>query len=411
MELTGTFHGSLADVSVPTVLHRIVEVRARGTLTLSRPGETIHLFFVDGELKTAATTRRGMRIGEALLLHGLVEEDQIEGALRSIHAGRHPRIGRTLVEKGLLSREVLDAEIRRHFEEIFYSAFAWKSGDFAFAPETGRLDPDVALDLPTAALIMEGVRRTPVDRRLDELGDPAHFVRATKLAERVESLQLNSGEAYLLSLCDGKTRLRDLLRLGGSREDAAQTLYTLLAAGLIALSPELPPGPPHEPWDTSPLLLPIDLSGAHGRPDDAVRQRQARIAYLEANACLERDDRYGAVVLLQDCIRIAPENSEYHFRLAGALAFNRLWRQRALDQYREAFRLDPLREELMIEFGELLFVCREYGEAREIARSLADRYPSKRNRELLSRCEGALDQSGGATGFEASGSAGTPTRH
>ncbi|HWC66285.1 MAG TPA: DUF4388 domain-containing protein, partial [Thermoanaerobaculia bacterium] len=142
MESTEEFRGNLTEVSVPMVLHRIVADRAKGTLTFSKPPETIRLFFVDGELKTAATTRGGMRIGEMLLLHGIVEETAIEEAMRSIRSGRRPRIGRILVEKGLLSRDVLDAEIRRHFEEIFFSCFAWTEGDFTFSPETGRLDPD-----------------------------------------------------------------------------------------------------------------------------------------------------------------------------------------------------------------------------------------------------------------------------
>jgi hypothetical protein len=112
------FGGSLRENPVPLVLHRIVQRRAKGTLTLSRPTERIHLFFVEGELKAANSTRAGMRLGDALLVHGVLGEEDFEEALHSVKGGRGGRLGKSLVEKGLVTREVLDGEIRRHYAEI-----------------------------------------------------------------------------------------------------------------------------------------------------------------------------------------------------------------------------------------------------------------------------------------------------
>ena len=389
MELTEDFRGNLRQVPVPMVLNRVVAARAKGTLTFSRPGEKVYLFFVGGELKTAATTKPGMRIGEMLMLHGAVEEEKIEEAIRTADPGRHGRIGKLLVEKGLLTREVLDEEIRKHFEEIFFSCFLWTDGDFAYVPSPGDLDADVAVDMPTAALIIEGVRRAPEDDRfMDSLGDPANFARATDLALRVSSLRLNSEEAYILSLCDGKTRVRDILRVGDSRDQTGRTLSTLLACGLIEIAASFAPGPP-QPFDDSPLVLPIPRE-ASPEPDPRVRLEQARAGYVDALALLEKRDYYGAILLLQDSVRLAPKNSEYRYRLAGALSHNKLWRQRAIDQYREAFRLDPMRQSLMIDFAELLLLTKNVAEALRIARELSDRYPVEASsRDLLQRCEQA----------------------
>jgi len=382
------------------VLQRVVCARAKGTLTLTRPGETVHLFFVGGELKTAATTRAGMRVGEMLVLNGVVREEQLEEALRAVDAGRRGRLGQLLVEKGLLSQEVLDGEVRRHFEEIFFSCFLWREGEFAFVPAPGELDSGVAMDLPTAALIIEGVRRVPEqDRSLISLGDPADFCRATDLALRVESLRLNSEEAYLLSLCDGRTRLRDILRLGTSREQTGRTLFTLFACGLIEFAPSFIGGPAPAPFDDSPLVLPLAQSGER-EADPKVRFEQARAGYLDALGLIEKRDYYGAILLLQESVRLAPENSEYRYRLAGALAQNKNWRQRALDQYREAFRLDPMRQSLLVEYAELLLLCQRAPDALRIARVLIDRYPAETsNRELLQRCEQAAREHPGARGL------------
>ena len=387
------FGGTLRETTVPIVLHRIVQRRAKGTLTLSRPSERIHLFFVDGELKAANSTRAGMRLGDALLIHGVLDEEDFEDAVHSVKGGRGGRIGKSLVEKGLVSRDVLDAETRRHFEEIFFSCFSWRDGDFAFLPSHGRLDSDVAVDLPTAALIIEGVRREGGgDPGAGALGDPACFGRATPLTTEIQSLRLSSEEAYFLSLCDGKTRLRDILRLGRSRSESAQTLYTLMACGLVEFVPASPSGDAaaNRPRDDVPFLPPDDPWDAPAELDPEARDEIARGAYTEAMVSLAHGDFYAAIVRLQECVRLFPYNIEYRFQLGGALSHNPLWRRRALVQYREGLDLDPFREELLTSFAELLLTERKFAAALEIARRLVAHHPNPpRNQDLLARCRAA----------------------
>ncbi|HET9795537.1 MAG TPA: DUF4388 domain-containing protein [Thermoanaerobaculia bacterium] len=383
------FDGRLEETPVPLVLHRIVQRRAKGTLTLARPSERIHLFFVDGELKAANSTRAGMRLGDALLVHGVLPEEEFEEAVHSVKGGRGGRIGKILVQKGLVSRNVLDAETRSHFEEIFFSCFAWREGDFGFLPSSGQLDSDVSLDLPTAALIIEGVRRESVNQPdVKALGDPAFFGRATPLTTELQSLRLSSEEAYFLSLCDGKTRLRDILRLGRSRVEGAQTLYTLLACGLI----EFVPGSSGavSAAEDVPFLPSADSWDAAAEADPQARDERARAAYTEALASLAKGNYPEAIVLLQECVRLFPDNVEYRFQLGGALSRNPLWRRRALVQYREALDLDPFREELLFSFAELLLAEKKFAAALEIARRLDARYPnSPRNQSILDRCRSA----------------------
>jgi len=383
------FDGSLERTPVPIVLHRIVQRRAKGTLTLSRPSERIHLFFVDGELKAANSTRAGMRLGDALLVHGVLPEEEFEDAIHAVKGGRGGRIGKVLVEKGLVSRDVLDAETRSHFEEIFFSCFAWREGDFAFLPSCGQLDSDVSLDLPTAALIIEGVRRESVNEpAVEALGDPASFGRATPLTTEFQSLRLSSEEAYFLSLCDGKTRLRDILRLGRSRAEGVQTLYTLLACGLIEFVPESSLGEPLA--EDVPFLQFADSWDAASETDPEARDERARGAYTEALTSLAKGNYPDAIVLLQECVRLFPYNVEYRFQLGGALARNPLWRRRALVQYREALDLDPFREELLTSFAELLLAEKKFPAALETASRLVAHHPnSPRNEDLLSRCRAA----------------------
>jgi len=390
------FDGSLKETPVPLVLHRIVQRRAKGTLTLARPSERIHLFFVDGELKAANSTRAGMRLGDALLIHGILGEEEFEEALQSVKGGRGGRLGKTLVERGLVSREVLDAETRSHFEEIFFSCFSWSEGDFAFLPSWGQIDSDVSLDLPTAALIIEGVRREAVTvTGVNSVGDPAAYGCSTPLTTELQSLRLSSEEAYFLSLCDGSMRLRDIARLGPSRAETLQTLYTLLACGLI----EFVSTAEDRPADDVPFLPSTDSWSAPAEADPEVRDVRARAAYHDALTRLARGDYREAIVLLQECVRLFPYTVEYRVQLGGALARNPLWRRRALVQYREALDLDPFREEVLASFAELLLAEKKIAAALEVARRLAANFPkSPRNQELLSRCRAAAPEDPGEVG-------------
>src|SRR5678815_1741659 len=155
------FRGSLSETPLPQVLRRIFLEGLKGTLTLVRGDETRHLFFEKGELRTATSSREGQRIGAFLKRRGWITDQDLSWALETVAKQGRARLGKILVEKGLVSRQVLDAEMRRLVEEIVFSTFEWSDGEYRFQSSTGVLDPDVALTLSTAAVIVEGIRRLP----------------------------------------------------------------------------------------------------------------------------------------------------------------------------------------------------------------------------------------------------------
>ena len=146
------------------------------------------------------------------------------------------RLGKILVERGLVSRTVLDAEMRRLVEEIVFSTFAWDTGEYKYQASAGVLDPDVALTLSTAAVIVEGIRRLPESESFRErLGD-GHRVPmlATDPMSRYQYLPLAPQEAYLLSRVDGILDVDSLLKITGtSRAAMAKILYALVSCGIV----------------------------------------------------------------------------------------------------------------------------------------------------------------------------------
>jgi curved DNA-binding protein CbpA len=230
------FRGSLAETPLPQVLRRIFLEQLKGTLSLVRGDETRHLFFEKGELRTATSSREGQRIGAFLKRRGWITDEELTWALETVAKQGRARLGKILVEKGLVSRAVLDAEIRRLVEEIVFSTFEWDTGDYRFQPSTGVLDPDVALTLSTAAIIVEGIRRLPENEIFRErLGDGRQIpMLAADPMSRYQYLPLAPQEAYLLSRIDGVFDVEALLKIGGtSRGATAKTLYALLSCGIV----------------------------------------------------------------------------------------------------------------------------------------------------------------------------------
>ena len=140
------FRGSLSETPLPQVLRRIFLEGLKGTLSLVHGDETRHLFFEKGELRTATSSREGQRIGAFLKRRGWITDTDLNWALDTVAKQGRARLGKILVERGLVSRTVLDAEMRRLVEEIVFSTFAWDTGEYKFQASTGVLDPDVALD-------------------------------------------------------------------------------------------------------------------------------------------------------------------------------------------------------------------------------------------------------------------------
>jgi tetratricopeptide (TPR) repeat protein len=230
------FSGSLAATPLPQVLRRIFLGGLKGTLRLARRDETRNVFFEKGELRNATSSREGQKIGAFLKRRGWITDKDLAWALETVSRQGRARLGKILVDRGLVSRAVLDAEMKRLVEEIVFSTFEWEEGEFRFEPAAGILDPDVALSLSTAAAIVEGIRRLPEsDIFRERLGDGKRVpALAGDPLSRYQYLPLTPQEAYLLSRVDGLLDIEALLKLGGaSRNAAAKTLYALLSCGIL----------------------------------------------------------------------------------------------------------------------------------------------------------------------------------
>jgi curved DNA-binding protein CbpA len=254
------FRGRLEESPLPEILRRIFLEQRKGTLNLSRGDEVRRLFFEKGELRTATSSRETQRIGSFLKRRGRITEEDLSWALGEIARQSGSRLGKTLVSEGLLPKAVIDAEMKRLVEEIVFSAFQWESGEYSFETSTEVLDPDIALSLSTAAIIVEGIRRLPETPLFRErLGDGHRVLRlARDPMSRYQYLPLTPQEAYVLSRIDGVLDVDSLLSItGGTKSVASKVVYALLSCGLVEWKTD---GGPKRETKGTPATLNVEVA-------------------------------------------------------------------------------------------------------------------------------------------------------
>jgi curved DNA-binding protein CbpA len=479
--------GSIARTPLPQILRQIFVEQLRGTLTLSRESDVRRLYFEKGELRTATSSREGQRIGAFLRRRGRASDEDIAWALNEIARQKGSRLGQKLMERGLLTRAVIDSEMKRLVEEIVFSAFEWEDGEFRFEHSTAVLDPDIVLSFSTAAVIVEGIRRLPEAPIFRErLGDGSRVLRlASDPMSRYQYLPLAPQEAYVLSRIDGLLDVNSLLAIAGaSRASAAKTLYALLSCGLVewktdgagerasvgtvaTLNVEVTNEPPRSTpghadlvrstwrridWLSHYELLGIghdattedvrraylergrlfhpdlrlrpDLAGmerelttvferlkiAHDTlsnadaraeydrlseetastvyPEEKVVDPEARSQHAVRNfvyamKLIDAKDYFPAVELLQEAVRLAPEQAEYRFRLGEVELKNPKWLERGLDDLAEAIRLAPTRVDFLRGAARAFYAYGRKRDAEAFARRAYDVEPDPETTALL----------------------------
>src|SRR5215472_9545342 len=234
-ELSGTLQATPLFV----VLRRIRKERLSGTLSVVRDDQVRQLFFEGGELQSARSSREEHRIGATLVRWGYISQAHLDDALET-QRRTHDRIDRILIERGLVTRVVIDSEARRQMEQIVFSTLSWPDGAFHFEADTGPVDLDVTVSL-SQEMIIEGIRRIPESEQFTELlGDLSAFPTLTRDPMSSGAVRMLRDAVGLLSQIDGKTSARQLLESAPST-GTAKILYSLLFAGLIEMkAPALP---------------------------------------------------------------------------------------------------------------------------------------------------------------------------
>jgi hypothetical protein len=231
-----TLSGELSDVGLCDVFHLISNNRLTGKLFIYAPVMSSEVYFDEGGIVYASTSKQGRDPFSGKLLQKRMD----------IPADAFDRIFRAPQDRGLPAAEPpggesdssiddLVARIKGRVYEALHAILGLHSGNFFFErmalPENLSAIP---MRLDTSHLILEGARRVD-DGVLGTFfrGNDAEFLRVMS-GVGIEDLNLTGDELEVIRLVDNSERLGTMASTSGMEETKLKRiLYTLTKAGII----------------------------------------------------------------------------------------------------------------------------------------------------------------------------------
>ena len=215
--------------------------RASGTLEVSAGEVAKGIFFRSGHVVFASSSLEADKLGETLIRQGRISRAEFAAAFRDVSKRR--RLGQALVRAGLVGEDEIGRLVARQVETIILSLFMWTAGDVQFFEGEDPIPEDLALDLSTHRLLLEGIRAYPdVDRLERALGKLDRKLRtAARPPFDLGRAPLSIAERTVLEEARSGASIADILAGPTPRPLLVRATYALLASG--ALEDVAAPGP------------------------------------------------------------------------------------------------------------------------------------------------------------------------
>jgi hypothetical protein len=228
-----TLRGSLEDTSVPELLKSVLGSGENGILSFRKADVTKSVHLHMGRIVYARSTNPDERMGEDLLQRGKITVRQYLDASRLIGPGR--RLGKILIELEAIEPEDLLASIEHHVREIVLELFTWTTGEYELTmTEPGK--DDVALNLPTEPLILEGMRRMRSWRAVFRGigGDLDSVPMPTGSQEALLKIELSEEEQELVAHVNGRASIDQICQVSYlSNFETCRLLWAMMVLGVL----------------------------------------------------------------------------------------------------------------------------------------------------------------------------------
>ncbi|GMR24397.1 MAG: hypothetical protein BMS9Abin37_2934 [Acidobacteriota bacterium] len=224
---------------IVAALRRLQKERRTGVFKTTAERVRREVRFEAGAIVGAKSSSLDDRLGEVMVRRGRITQQELDDASKLVRSGR--RLGDALVELEIVAREEVDLFVRAQLTEITSKILNEppRKLEFRDEAEPGKL-PGKIIDtpVPIADAIIVASRSASssgddVKQLLDETMVP---VLAPEAYAVLESLSLQSQEAFVLSRCDGQSDVRGIFAQSPlSEEDTARILLGLEHAGIIEM--------------------------------------------------------------------------------------------------------------------------------------------------------------------------------
>lgn len=247
------FEGKIRNIPMPDLLTFISMIKKSGILTIEDEKNIRKIFWEKGEMVFANSTHPEESLGNFLLRHGkITEEENIKSGML-VEPGK--RQGKILVQMGVLTPKQLWWAVKNQVLEIIYKVFTLSDGKFYFEEVEEPTEEKIKLSTSTTNIIMEGIRRLDELPRIKEIIYDDRIVPTLVPEEfRDPNVKFEEGEIEVMKLVDGARNIRDIIHVSPFEEfETLRILMALILARYIHIPSQTLPTYEEEIDDASML--------------------------------------------------------------------------------------------------------------------------------------------------------------
>lgn len=160
--------GNLETVSLSGVLQLLSEEQKTGVLKVKNSNGEFQIILLNGFIVYAIQYKREARLGEILIQAGLISKKNVEKCLQLAKLQKLA-IGKVFVDRGFITKEQLHKYLYIQFEDILFSLFLNREGEFEYSDTHLILRWLIVFEINTIQLIIGALRRVDEVTRDNEV--------------------------------------------------------------------------------------------------------------------------------------------------------------------------------------------------------------------------------------------------
>lgn len=228
------YKGQFSNTTMPRLMRAFYQQQLTGALRVSKDGQVVNFYFVDGAIAFASSPESENLLGEKLVYQKIISQPDLD-AICKLMSDLGYSFSRAITKLGLMTLEELKPLLVHQILRLLYSAFEWTDGDFVF--ELGaKLENEILLSLSTADVIFAGIRRLKDPNLLEKwLGDCDRVLIPTSdLLSLFQALTLQPNEISVIEKIDKPMSINQLCALiDVDKEIALRTICGLIETGML----------------------------------------------------------------------------------------------------------------------------------------------------------------------------------
>ena len=266
--------GTLYTFPLPELLQWMGSAKKTGILQVRGDRYTKRLFFKDGEIISSASDDPTEQLGQFLLSHGKITEDDLRKGLETQKTTK-VLLGKILLMVGAVEEQELREMLEKKAEETIFSLFLWSDAHFEFNEGDLPRALFVPIQLDIQDVLMRGLAVVDELRHIRaEIGSSGSILALGGKPLPEGYPPPGSTELAMLAHVDGRRTITDIcLALHAPEFTVSKMLYKMLEQGYLKVTKKVDPcqegidqvfAPPDE------LITKGQEALSEGRLDEAV---------------------------------------------------------------------------------------------------------------------------------------------